>query len=150
MTVTDWKSNMDVCKMSLNRESTATERFLAVWETLSCTAFCEPQMYYSIFCGKDAADPAAVFARYDQLFPEENRNIQKTNDIKSFSLSLLKTLIPERDNQVKAWNVEMRNDILIACLKQRLQKQCAGDGPSSREAATQMMNTVCGVIGLEQ
>ena len=45
---------------------------------------------------------------------------------------------------------DMRNDILIACLKQRLQKQCASDGPSSREAAKQTNDTVCSIIGLEQ
>lgn len=106
------------------------ENFLAVWSFFGHTVFRSPHIFYNFFFGKYSNNLTEIMEEYYSLFPDEKEEYSRLietmyygKNIRERCLNLLKSLLG-CGLKVQEDNIELINDIIVACLRSLLEEKC--------------------------
>ena len=106
------------------------DNFFAIWSFFVHTVFRNPHIFYNFFFGKYSDNLTEIMEEYYALFPDEKEEYSLLietmyygKNIRERCLKLLKSLLNCKGN-VQENNIELINDIIVACLRSLLKEKC--------------------------
>lgn len=106
------------------------ENFFAIWSFFGHTVFRSPHIFYHFFFGKYSDNLTEIMSEYYTLFPDEKEEysilietMYYGKNIHERCLNLLKS-IQNCGLKVQEDNIELINDIIVACLRCLLEEKC--------------------------